>query len=65
MCQEHGDDFIKGLVAQGHEAMLMAPWNPVQERLSELNPSREVAPLPLWLLRLADERGLAPSPTIS
>ena len=56
MCQEHGTDFINGLAEQGQEAMLMAPWNPVQQRLATLNPSGEVAPLPLWLLRLADAR---------
>ncbi len=56
ICQEHGADFIDGLVAEGQEAMLMAPWNPVQDRLRTLNPTGEVAPLPLWLLRLADAR---------
>jgi Fe-S-cluster containining protein len=62
MCQEHGKDFIRGLVDQGQEAMLMAPWNPVQDRLNHFNPSGEIAPLPLWLLGLADElQAAAPS----
>lgn len=56
MCAENGDTFIKGLVGNGLEAMILPPWNPVQDRLAELNPTGEVAPLPLWLLRLADER---------
>lgn len=56
MCQEHGQDFVSGLAAAGHEAMLMAPWDPVQERLSRLNASHEVAPMPLWLLRLEESR---------
>ena len=56
MCQEHGPDFVSALAAEGHEAMLMAPWDPVNERLAHLNPSGAVAPLPLWLLRLADSR---------
>ncbi|MNK40070.1 Flagellin N-methylase [compost metagenome] len=55
ICQEHGPDFVRGLADHGHEALLMTPWNPVQERLSQFNPSGEVAPLPLWLLRLAEE----------
>lgn len=56
MCQEHGPDFVRGLGDAGHEAMLMAPWAPVQERIARLNPSAEVAPLPLWLLRMARDR---------
>lgn len=56
MCQEHGQEFVSDLAKEGHEAMLMAPWDPVQQRLSGLNASREVAPMPLWLLRLADSR---------
>jgi Fe-S-cluster containining protein len=62
MCEERGPDFVRGLGEQGHEAMLMAPWNPVQERLSHLNPGGEVAPLPLWLLRLARERDVTLPP---
>lgn len=58
MCQEHGTTFIRSLEEQGHQAMLMAPWNPVQDRLEALNPSGEVAPLPLWLLGLARERSI-------
>lgn len=53
MCREHGPDFVRGLADSGVEHMLMPPWSPVQDRLARLNPSGEVAPLPLWLLRLA------------
>ncbi len=56
MCQEHGPEFIEGLGDLGHEALVMAPWAPVQRRLASLDASAEVAPLPLWLLRLASER---------
>lgn len=56
MCRDHGPDFVRGLAESGVAHMLMPPWNPVQDRIARLNPSGEVAPLPLWLLRLADAR---------
>lgn len=62
ICQEHGQDFIRGLADEGQDALLMAPWAPVQDRLSQFNPTGEVAPLPLWLLRLAKELSIDPAP---
>jgi hypothetical protein len=61
ICQENGTDFIRGLAEEGRDTLLMAPWAPVQDRLSQFNPTGEVAPLPLWLLRLAQELGIDPA----
>ncbi|MBO9542367.1 YkgJ family cysteine cluster protein [bacterium] len=53
ICQTFGPGFIEELTVLGSETLTMAPVEPFYQRLKELAPDAEVAPMPLWLLRWA------------
>ncbi|MNX72828.1 Flagellin N-methylase [compost metagenome] len=54
ICQTFGPGFIEELTVLGSETLTMAPVEPFYQRLKELAPEAEVAPMPLWLLRWAE-----------
>ncbi|MNL14249.1 Flagellin N-methylase [compost metagenome] len=54
ICQAFGPAFIAELTVLGAETLTLAPVEPFYQKLKELEPGAEVAPMPLWLLRWAE-----------
>lgn len=54
ICKNYGPAFIGGLSAAA-ETLTVAPIEPIYQRLNELAPGSPIAPMPLWILRWAEE----------
>jgi Fe-S-cluster containining protein len=54
ICKPFGPAFIEELTVLGAETLTLAPVEPFYQKLGELAPGAEVAPMPLWLLRWAE-----------
>ncbi|HEY9900583.1 MAG TPA: YkgJ family cysteine cluster protein [Pantanalinema sp.] len=56
ICQTFGPAFIQELTVLGEETLTLAPVEVFYQKLEELEPGARVAPMPLWLLRWAENQ---------